>query len=569
MRLRGGGGSAPFLDEASAHSSDRYWLLKTICLNNLYGVDLMGEAAEIAKLRLFLKLAAQLDDAMLMEPLPDLDFNIKSGNLLVGIADPDDAQQRFGASLLSAPGLATAEEAAQQAAEAYDAFAAAQLAETADGAFHSSTDSGKAQLMAQIDAARNLADGALYDLRDELVGFEQWRESHQPFHWFAEFPSVWRDRGHGRGFDVIIGNPPYVKPSAVDEYTWQGYKTQTCPDLYAVCTERASTLLNDQGRFAMIVMHSICFHKGFKVLRDCLTGIFPSLWVSSYSRIPDGLFSGSARVRNSIIIAARFGSSGLSTSRCRRWLTEGRGSLFGTQQYVRANAELLRCGDTPQWLFLDDRGVAGALAGMVEGCQPLEEVLDRGGTHAVGYKTVAQYSLGIYTQEPPTVNLSTGMPAATVSERSKWLYFGEQVHRDLAFIVLSGRWAYLWWLAYGDEFHVTRGVLAALPCDIERLASTAASGGLPSDPPCDMELVTLVKDLLACSEVLQDEMPKHLKWKANAGVNVGRFDLRVPECRAITDEADWLLAQAWGLTREQYEAAGNLRDRMTFGHKGD
>ena len=41
---------------------DRYWLLKTICLNNLYGVDLMGEAAEIAKLRLFLKLVAQLED---------------------------------------------------------------------------------------------------------------------------------------------------------------------------------------------------------------------------------------------------------------------------------------------------------------------------------------------------------------------------------------------------------------------------------------------------------------------------------------------------------------------------
>ncbi|MDE0674859.1 MAG: hypothetical protein OXI06_07270 [bacterium] len=48
-------------------------------------------------------------------------------------------------------------------------------------------------------------------------------------------------------------------------------------------------------------------------------------------------------------------------------------------------------------------------------------------------------------------------------------------------------------------------------------------------------------------------------------MKVGRYDLR--ECRHITDEADWLLAQAWGLTREQYEAAGNLRDRMTFGSR--
>ena len=61
---------------------------RRLCLNNLYGVDLMDEAPEIAKLRLFLKLAAQIDDKRhLVEPLPDLDFNIKAGNLLVGIAD--------------------------------------------------------------------------------------------------------------------------------------------------------------------------------------------------------------------------------------------------------------------------------------------------------------------------------------------------------------------------------------------------------------------------------------------------------------------------------------------------
>ena len=72
-------------------------MLKTLCLNNLYGVDLMDEAPEIAKLRLFLKLAAQIDDVDLVEPLPDLDFNIKTGNLLVGIADKDDAARRFAA----------------------------------------------------------------------------------------------------------------------------------------------------------------------------------------------------------------------------------------------------------------------------------------------------------------------------------------------------------------------------------------------------------------------------------------------------------------------------------------
>lgn len=51
----------------------------------------MEEAVEICKRRIFLKLAAPLEhDAMLpnldVEPLPDIDFNISTGNALVGYA---------------------------------------------------------------------------------------------------------------------------------------------------------------------------------------------------------------------------------------------------------------------------------------------------------------------------------------------------------------------------------------------------------------------------------------------------------------------------------------------------
>ena len=49
------------LDEAGQHSNERYYVLKSIIINNLYGVDIMEEAVEICRLRLFLKLAAQLE----------------------------------------------------------------------------------------------------------------------------------------------------------------------------------------------------------------------------------------------------------------------------------------------------------------------------------------------------------------------------------------------------------------------------------------------------------------------------------------------------------------------------
>jgi hypothetical protein len=74
------------LRRVATHPSRPYFILKSIILNNLYGVDIMEEAVEIAKLRLFLKLVAQVESADYIEPLPDIDFNIRAGNTLVGFA---------------------------------------------------------------------------------------------------------------------------------------------------------------------------------------------------------------------------------------------------------------------------------------------------------------------------------------------------------------------------------------------------------------------------------------------------------------------------------------------------
>ena len=95
---------ADCLAQARKHESERYWMLKTLCLNNLYGVDLMDEAPEIAKLRLFLKLAAQIDDVKLVEPLPDSRFQHQDWQLLVGIADSQDAETRLSAGQLDLGG---------------------------------------------------------------------------------------------------------------------------------------------------------------------------------------------------------------------------------------------------------------------------------------------------------------------------------------------------------------------------------------------------------------------------------------------------------------------------------
>ena len=86
------------LEKVAAHPNRRYFVYKSIILNNLFGVDIMEEAVEICKLRLFLKLAAQVDPDdshhnLGIEPLPDIDFNIRVGNTLVGYASYDEVRR--------------------------------------------------------------------------------------------------------------------------------------------------------------------------------------------------------------------------------------------------------------------------------------------------------------------------------------------------------------------------------------------------------------------------------------------------------------------------------------------
>ncbi len=81
------------LERIQQHPNRRYFILKSIIVNNLYGVDIMDEAVEICKLRMFLKLVAQIENVRQIEPLPDIDFNVQAGNTLVGYATYEEVKK--------------------------------------------------------------------------------------------------------------------------------------------------------------------------------------------------------------------------------------------------------------------------------------------------------------------------------------------------------------------------------------------------------------------------------------------------------------------------------------------
>ena len=98
------------LNQIEKHPDRRYFILKSVVINNLYGVDIMEEAIEICKLRLFLKLMAQIERVEDIEPLPDIDFNIRAGNTLVGFTSLDDIKHAMEGDMIKLLSLPAIEE---------------------------------------------------------------------------------------------------------------------------------------------------------------------------------------------------------------------------------------------------------------------------------------------------------------------------------------------------------------------------------------------------------------------------------------------------------------------------
>ena len=331
------------LERVDKHPNQRYFILKSIILNNLYGVDIMEEAVEICKLRLFLKMVAQLERYEHIEPLPDIDFNICAGNTLVGFTSLDDVQKAMqslpsGQSRLvtnkDRAALTRINEAAKIVSQAFDQFRSQQTKPYGKLARKS-----KITLRSKLDILRDELDGYLaseYGIdTKKSAAYDAWRDSHRPFHWFVEFHGI-MDKG---GFDVVVGNPPFVEyRKAVKDYTVKGYSTLNCGNLcYFVC-EQSINILTKGGRWGLVTpIASISTDRTAK-FQNLLDYGF-ECWTSSFSNRPAKLFDG-VEQRITLLVAKKMDSrkpSNHFSTGFLHWYANERSVLFNRLRHTDIN----------------------------------------------------------------------------------------------------------------------------------------------------------------------------------------------------------------------------------------
>lgn len=216
------------------HPNIHYFIKKTIITDNLFGVDIMEEATEIAKLRLFLALVASAQTVDQLEPLPNIDFNIMAGNSLVGLThvSAEDYEKNQTADLFRP----TYRQILEEKNRLIDQYRHGGEVYGEDlRVLRNNIDEHKKQAQARLN------DLLLAEFAKTGVKFEQatWDaakgkegkpakrplkiediEALHPFHWGYEFDEILNQRG---GFDAIITNPPWEVFQTDEKEFFQGY----------------------------------------------------------------------------------------------------------------------------------------------------------------------------------------------------------------------------------------------------------------------------------------------------------------------------------------------------------
>ncbi|MDA2989373.1 MAG: Eco57I restriction-modification methylase domain-containing protein, partial [Actinomycetota bacterium] len=516
------------LESAKSHPNQDYFLLKHAALNNIYGVDLMPEAVEIARLRLFLKLISQVDDRRDIQPLPDLEFSIRAGNALVGAASVEDIRARV--DLLNHDRV---DEIVARAEEATAAFR--KFAEVQEAGEHLDVLRAKALVIHTTEELRAQLDEWWWESVHGNQTFDKYKALVTPLHWLVEFPEAMS----AGGFDVVIGNPPYVPKGEID-YPLDDFETRDLPDIYAPCLERALSLLNIGGRLAMITPHSLMQSSRFKTLRLHIASVADSITCSAFARIPAGLFENDVRVRNTILICRRSstGSSTVASSRCRRWYSEFRPHVMALVKY----ADIPSSGDT--WPFVDDPRLLKAFDRLREECsgtiaRDVVRTDTTGGSRTLYYKANAYNYLSVAGEPVPVIN-ADGSRGETSEQGT--LPMSSVEARDFAYVLLAGRIGLSWWAIQSDDFHLTKGILEGMPGN-----HAGASQKL-------RKLVAKWAPRIA------DAQAKETVWKLNKGKKVGNWNLAA--CRDITDQADLAVLSEIGCTTDEIEAIWTFYHRI-------
>ncbi|WP_426704750.1 DUF7149 domain-containing protein [Campylobacter coli] len=299
-------------DKAHLIQQELFHTKKDIIENNLFGVDINPNSCEITKLRLWIELLKHsfyqsFDDENYhdLKTLPNIDINIKCGNSLVSYFETGKSLSHYPnikermskykrivkdykEGFYTDKNLITKE--IKNLQESFKNFCLKdkfnkEIKQLTNGANEYSKKYGDFLADEHHDEKfKSFFSKNMFEFSfDEKVAIKEFAnlkkeydnifnlESNHPFEWRFEFPEILDDDGNFKGFDLIIGNPPYIKENDNKELFANTKKLRTYQgkmDIWYHFVGRGFDILKNNGYLAFIVTNNWVTNSGAKKLRN-------------------------------------------------------------------------------------------------------------------------------------------------------------------------------------------------------------------------------------------------------------------------------------------------------------
>ena len=536
----------PELEEISNkyRSNIQYFIFKSIILRNLYGVDIMVEATEIAKLRLFLKMVAVVEvdmraDNMGLDPLPDIDFNIRCGNTLVGYATEAELQKdlEYGDIFARQEFEDKVNNQMQIVATAFNRFKEVQFRQSENMA---AFKEAKGELTKRLAILNELLNKHMHTTIATGYNYEAWLKSHQPFHWLAEFYEIIHDNG---GFDVIIGNPPYVEykkknkdtgKSINDEYKIRHFKTESCGNIYAFVLERCLKISLPWKYFGMIIPTSSICTERMEPLQRMLFDY--GLYVSTFGFRPAKLFDGdnSANIHLSILLIYSKDTNVFSTNHI-KWNAPFRDYLFFTKLVYSPNIRQLLYKYNK---FIRSKSeVENSVLQKIYSMRKIENYIEQS-NNTVYYRTTGGLHYRVFTIFP------------THSKKEAVLCFANEKISKMVFCLYCSNLWNMFYYSVSNCLDVSKYEIFNFPFDLNSISDNVKN------------------KLIKISFILDRDIQSNSFVSVRNYKNVGPiecYQVNMKLSKPIIDEIDKVLAKHYGFTDEELDFIINYDIKYRMG----
>lgn len=493
---------------------DSYSLRKKI-LTQLYGVDIVEEAIELCKLRLWLWLIAVFPSSnnQTSNSLPSLKFNIQVGNSLVGGVRPVLGKQQRPWILANVDFQAKLEQ-----------YTCLVNAHKANGtALPQDLEETRKTLQEELDKNFLKTMGSIIDYKT--------LKALKPFHWIMEFYKIFESReADDSGFDILLGNPPYgnILSSAEKKIIDELYSSAGGNEICANFLERAIALLKKGGYLGNVVAGSIVVNKTLSPLRDLLINHFSHLNLSYFGTRPAKIFD--VEIRVSIAIGKKDCpplKGIIYTSRAITFTQKQRQGLFNRITHESTEGLLLgsKIGIVPREgkSILPKVGepiIRTILLKLKEKSTSriVKDIIQEKGAYTLDFRKTAGYWLNALPKFPYK------------STKIVSLKFSLKHERNFVFLLINSNLFYLFWTIYSNLRDVPLFLLEVFPI------------------PNSISLRDLTMQIDNYAEALEKDLLKH--FDATRG-RVGEFN--VAYSKPLIDEIEKeFLKPLYGLTSEEF-----------------